>query len=131
MVEIKNRYTGAVIRTVDAADLIRANLEIIKADIFEILSHAPREVAGLRLAILEGRIDGSTYEGPCACLVGTIAILQECPFENVPGIPTDYSRPAERFFTGIRKGDTPETNTVSAIVLGWIDEWIIAHPTTA
>ena len=105
------------------SNLAEANLTEIRDDFFAILSLARDEVAGLRLAVIEGRINGSSYEGPCACLIGTIAILQGCEYRNVPGIPIDAARPAERFFTGIGKGDTPETNPVSAIVLGWIDEF--------
>ena len=105
------------------SNLAEANLTEIRDDFFAVLSLARNEVAGLRFAVVEGRINGSSYEGPCACLVGTIAILQACDYRNVPGIPIDAARPAERFFMGISKGNTPKTNPVSAIVLGWIDEF--------
>ena len=105
------------------SNLAEADLTEIRADVFAVLSRARNEVAGLRLAVVEGRINGRAYAGKCACLVGTIAILQGCEYRHVPGIPIDDTRPAERFVTGIRKGDTPETNPVSAIVLGWIDEF--------
>ena len=105
------------------SNLAEANLAEIRADVFAVLSLARNEIAGLRFAVVEGQIDGSSYNGLCACLVGTIASLQDCEYRQVPGIPIDESRPAERFFTGIGAGDTPETNPVSAIVLGWIDEF--------
>ena len=106
------------------SNLAEADLAEIRADVFAVLSLARNEVAGLRLAVVKGRINGMAYEGECACLVGTIAILQTCEYRQVPGISIDETRPAERFFTGIRKGDTPETNPVATIVLGWIDEFI-------
>ena len=112
------------------SNLAEADLTEIRADFFAVLSLARNEIAGLRLAVVEGQIDGSSYNGPCACLVGTIAILQDCDYGNVPGIPIDAARPAERLFTGIGEGDTPETNPVSAIVLGWIDEFTAAVPAT-
>ena len=105
------------------SNLAEADLTEIRADVFDIISLAQNEIAGLRLAVVKGRINGSSYSGPCACLVGTIAILQSRSFRCVPGIPIDAARPAERFFMGIGEGNTPETNPVSAIVLGWIDEF--------
>ena len=88
-------------------------------------------VAALRLAIVEGRVDGSTYEGSCACLVGTIANARHCDFASIPGLEPNANRPAERWFLGIRRGDTPETNQVSAITLGWIDEYLASIPYAA
>ena len=117
--------TSAVLYRADfrGSNIAEAYLIEIRTDVFAVLSLARNEVAGLRLAVVEGRISGSSYEGPCACLVGTIAILRGCGFTRVPGIPIDAARPAERFFAGIDEGGTPETNPVSAIVLGWIDEF--------
>jgi hypothetical protein len=72
-------------------------------------------------ALKNGRVDGSTYTGQCACLVGTIA--------NVRGV--DYAtlehnarRPIERFFAGISEGDTPETNQTSKIAVEWAEQWL-------
>ena len=112
------------------ADLIDANLSgadlsDAKNDFWEILLRAPNEIAGLRAALVAGKVDGSTYEGTCSCLVGTIANVRGtgyCDLGN--GIKPDSSRPAERWFMGIRKGDTPETNQISAITVGWLDEFV-------
>ncbi len=88
----------------------------------------PGEVPGLLTALREGRIDGSTYHGECACLVGTIANERHCHFRKIPGLFPDSTRPAERFFLAILRGDTPTTNPVAAIVEGWITEWIATNP---
>jgi hypothetical protein len=83
-----------------------------------------RKSPALRKAIVEGRIDGSTYEGDCACLCGTIANERKCDVEDLENIMPDSSRPAERFFMGIKPGDKPETNPASKIALAWLDEFV-------
>ena len=107
------------------ADLTGAVLTSQKADFFDILLRASREVAGLRAALIAGKVDGSTYEGECACLVGTIANVRSVSFQDLGnGIKPNSSRPAERWFLGIKKGDTPKTNQISAITVGWVDEFV-------
>jgi uncharacterized protein YjbI with pentapeptide repeats len=113
--------SGADLR---GANLRGADLRAIREDFRSVLDAAPNEVSGLRLALVEGRIDGSTYSGECACLVGTIANIKDCNYHDFPGIIPDSSRPAERFFLAIDEGNTPGTSQPAKIVLGWIDEWI-------
>ena len=115
------------------ADLTRAELRGTKADFFDILLRAPQEVAGLRAALVEGRVDGSTYTGPCACLVGTIAKVRGATYSELGnGIKPDSLRPAERWFRGIRGGDTPNTNQVSALTVAWLDEFVgLLHSATS
>ncbi len=117
--------TGADLTGADLtrADLTDANLTRAKEDFREILSHAPAEVPGLLAALRDGRIDGSTYEGACACLVGTIANVRGCNYGKLSGIKPDSWRPAERLFLAIRRGDTPQNNPIARIVEDWIVEW--------
>lgn len=103
-----------------------ANLEPIRDDIWAVLSAAPAEAEGLRAALVEGRVDGSAYTGECACLVGTIAKIRGAGVYSLGALKPNSSRPAERFFLAIRKGDTPETNQVSMIAVRWVDEWLFA-----
>jgi hypothetical protein len=101
-----------------------ANLSPIKTDFFDVLLRAPREVPALRAALMAGGVDGSTYEGECACLVGTIANARHANHRELgAGLKPDSSRPAERFFLAIRKGDTPDTNGAAKIAVEWIDEF--------
>lgn len=142
-VEIRSRWSGALLFSLDAeslsfaveaavksganltdADLTDANLTPIRDDLWAVLSAAPSEVVGLRAAIAEGRIDGSTYEGDCACLVGTLANVRHVRYDAIPSLRPNSSRPIERFFLAIRKGDTPETSTFSRLALEWTDEWL-------
>ena len=112
------------------ANLSDANLRPIKTDFFDVLLRASREVPFLRAALIDGKVNGSQYEGSCACLVGTIAHARvEAYTELGNGLKPDASRPAERFFLSIREGDTPETNAISKIAVEWIDEFqqILAH----
>jgi hypothetical protein len=90
----------------------------------------PNELEALRLAIIEGRINGSTYSGDCACLAGTLAkargLTQYAGADITNGITfhAESSSPRERFFTAIRPGGTPEKNPVAKLALVWVDEAI-------
>ena len=115
----------------------------IANDIWEILDHAQAEAAGVLLAIQEGRISGSYYEGECACLVGTIANLRGLPNcedgrawftskrMHMDGIGHDLGRPAERFFMLIGKGDTPANSAQSRFAEWAVKTWIEHNTVTA
>jgi hypothetical protein len=112
---------GAYLR---AANLSAANLTPIRDDFYAVLSSVPAEVPSLIAALKGGRVDGSTYEGECACLVGTIANARGCEYSMIPDLKPDHSRPAERFFLAIQEGDTPETNQFSALAVEWAETWL-------
>jgi uncharacterized protein YjbI with pentapeptide repeats len=107
----------------EGAYLKGAYLEPIKHDLWAVLCSAPAEVEGLKQALIAGKVDGSTYTGECACLVGTIANVRGCNFESLGSLKPMASRPAERFFLGISKGDTPKKSQFAKIALEWIEEW--------
>ena len=106
------------------ANLRDANLTPIRDDIWAVLSSAPAEVPSLIAALKNGKVDGSTYEGDCCCLVGTIANARHCEYNEITGLEPNSGRPAERFFLGIKKGDTPETSKFSALAVQWAEEWL-------
>jgi hypothetical protein len=113
--------SGADLR---GADLRGAVLTPIRDDIWAVLSSLPAEVPALIEALKNGRVDGSTYTGECSCLVGTLAAARGADVENLGSLKINASRPAERFFLGIRKGDTPETNQFSKLALEWSEQWL-------
>ena len=89
------------------------------------LTENPREAAGVAKALKEGRVNGSTYSGDCACLVGTIA--------NVRGVDVDTLKrnsqnPSEKWFMMISEGDKPTDDTgggcAAKIALEWVEEWL-------
>jgi len=105
------------------ANLTAANLTKIRDDFWAVLCSAPREVPFLRDALINGRVDGTTYSGVCACLVGTIANARHTQHTNLDGLIPNAERAAERFFLAIREGDTPESNIFSKKAVEWVDQW--------
>ena len=112
------------------ADLRSADLQPIKDDLFIVLLHSIHEIPFLKQAILDGKIDGSTYKGECACLSGTTfkgAEVNNGPQqkerEDLIMKCRDSNRPIERFFLGIKPGDTPENNQPAKLVIEWIEEF--------
>lgn len=97
---------------------------------FVVLLHAIPEIKFLKQNIIDGKIDGSTYEGACACLSGTLyngAKITDGPQEEKV-IKTimdcrNSNRPIERFFLAINEEDTPETSQFSKLALEWIEEF--------
>jgi hypothetical protein len=114
------RLDGA---SLDGARLDGASLDFIKHDLWGVLLHTRNEVPGLVAALQEGRVDGSVYEGECACLVGTLANVRHCKHTEIPGLKPDSGRPSEVWFMGIAKGDTAEKNQIVKITLDWIAEF--------
>mgnify|MGYP000926864267 CR=1 FL=1 len=109
----------------EGAYLQGAKLDDIKNDIFSVLAAAKTEVLGLYDSLMRGRIDGSVYEGECACLVGTIANVRHENYKELSiDLRPDSSRPAERWFLGINKGDIPQNNPISEITAEWTREFM-------
>ncbi|KDB58419.1 pentapeptide repeat-containing protein [Bordetella bronchiseptica] len=117
---------GANLRGADlrGADLGDANLTPIRDDMWAVLSATPTEVPALIAALKAGRVDGSTYQGECACLVGTLANAREVSYSSIESLEPNSSRPIERFFLSISRGDTPGTNQFSKLALEWAEEWL-------
>jgi hypothetical protein len=106
------------------ADLGGANLSFFKNDLWAVLLKQKNEAAGVLESLNAGKIDGSTYFGECACLVGTIANIKKCTKDDLIVKP-DASRPAEKWFTMIKPGMTPKNNSTAKITAEWIEEFLL------
>lgn len=100
----------------------------VRRDLWAVLDGAPVEVPALRAALVAGEVDGRTYHGRCACLIGTIANARGSDpdeFDCRPG------RPAEGWFWPIQPGDVPDGESEgayrAATAVRWIDEWTRAR----
>ena len=102
--------------------------ENAKDDFFSILLKAIPEIPGLINALKEGKINGSTYSGKCACLVGTIANVKGCAYNDITGIIPNANRPAELWFVRIMPGMTPENSAKVKLTLEWIEEFLSYLP---
>jgi len=73
---------------------------------------------------MRGKIDGTSYEGECACFVGTVANVAKQNYRSLTcGLKPESDSATERWFLAILKGDTPDNNQVSAITRDWIQEF--------
>ena len=118
--------TGADLTRADLTDanLTDADLTPIRDDLWAVLSAVPAEVPALIAALEAGRVNGSTYSGECACLVGTIANARGCLYTDVPNLRPNSSRLIERFFLGIQIGDTPATSQAAKLAHEWASDWL-------
>jgi hypothetical protein len=103
-------------------------LDNIEADLRLVLTLARSEVDGLLAKLRAGQVDGSCYEGSCSCLLGTIATERHCAYTDIPGLAPNSSRPAERWFLGIKPGDTPENSQIAKITEEWIEKFLAENP---
>ena len=110
----------------DGASLDERQLSIWRDDIWAVLSSAPHEAQAVLDALRAGRVDGSTYSGECACLVGTIAKARHCDFHALGVLQPDSRRPAEQWFMQVRPGQTPQNHKPAAQAAQWVAEWIDA-----
>jgi hypothetical protein len=117
-------YANLSYANLSYANLSYANLSSIKEDFFKRLALAKGEIVGLLDALVRGKVDGTSYTGQCACFVGTIANIRKENYQELTcDLRPNADSPTERWFMGIREGDTPESNQVSKIVRDWIKEF--------
>jgi hypothetical protein len=94
-----------------------------KHDFWAVLLKSKNEISQLKQALIEGRIDGSKYEGECSCLKGTIATIKNCNYKELPNMKADSSEPSELWFMQLSPGMTPENSEISKLTVKWIEEF--------
>ena len=82
------------------------------------------ELPYLRDKLIKGEVDGTQYEGDCACLIGSLGkadggIDKVC--ETIPYYDKGLHNFAEQWFWQIKKGDTPKNNEFAKHALKLID----------
>jgi hypothetical protein len=94
-------------------------------DMLFVFLHTKVELPYLRQALIDGKVNGTQYEGDCSCLIGTLGkadggLDKLC--EMIPYYQRGLHNHSEQWFWQIREGDTPETSIFSAHALKLIDE---------
>ena len=116
---------GADLRDENFKNLPTDFINQCSRDILFIFNCLRPEVPAFKEKLLAGEIDGSQYEGECACLVGTMANIknnnvdQIC--ESIPFYEKGTHNMGETWFLNIKKGDTPDNNQFAAHVLNLIE----------
>ena len=101
-----------------------SDLSVFRRDIEHVLFCNPNEAQAVVDALEAGKVDGSFYEGECACLVGTIRNARGC---ELNAIEMDSNRPAERWFTQFVPGRSCENYSPAKLTADWIRDWIAKH----
>jgi len=105
---------GATLRWSDLykANLQNANLKNVNLKNTSVVIPNIHELPYLYKQLLEGNIDGTTYNGKCACLSGTLAHGEDDEDKLPQSIDDtrDSMRPIECFFFRIKPGDTPSNS---------------------
>jgi hypothetical protein len=99
-------------------------LNLVTRDMLWVFRALKPELPEFRKRLIKGKIDGTQYEGDCACLIGTMAKLdggldQVC--KAIPYYDRGLHNPGEQWFFGIRKGDKPKDNLYAAYALKLVD----------
>jgi hypothetical protein len=108
---------GADLRGQTLDKLPAAFIESCSRDMLFIMEHLKPEVSFLKEKLLAGEVDGTQYEGDCACLVGTLGkkvdegVAGVC--RAIPFYTKGTHNPGEQWFLNIHRGDKPADNEFS------------------
>ena len=100
-------------------------INVCSRDLLFVFEHLKEELPFLREKIISGEVEGTQYEGECACLIGTFGKgdMAECKkvATKIPFYDIGLHNYGEQWFWNIRKGDTPENNSFAKHALELID----------
>lgn len=89
-----------------------------------VLEHLKPEAPFLREKPIKGEIDGTQYEGDCACLIDSLGNANggiETVCKTIPFYDKGLHNYVEQWFYQIRQGDTPGNSAFAKRALTLID----------
>ena len=122
---------GADLRGADLEKLPQDYINQCSRDMLFVFEHLKSELSAFREKLVNGEIDGTQYEGDCACLIGTLGkvgggIDKVC--KAIPFYEKGLQNSGEQWFYQIRKGDTPEKSQFAAHALKLVDMVLAKKP---
>ena len=103
-------------------------VNICSRDMLFIFQHLKEELPFLREQLINGNVDGTQYEGKCACLIGTAANAKkngnriETICKQIPYYDKGTHNMGETWFLSIHVGDTPKSSIFAKHAVDLIDE---------
>jgi len=117
---------GANLEGANEKTLPESYINQCSRDMLYVFEHARNELPYLREKLVSGHVNGTQYEGECACLLGSLGKgNMTCVKKVVKAIPyydMGLHNFSEQWFYNIKSGDTPETNFFAKHALKLIDE---------
>jgi hypothetical protein len=99
-------------------------INLCSRDMLFIFQCLKGELPFLRDKLVKGEVEGTQYEGECACLVGTLGNADggvEKVCSMIPFYDKGTHNPGEAWFLNIHKGDKPKNNEFAKHALKLID----------
>ena len=115
---------GANLRGADLKNLPQSYINQCSRDMLFVFQSLKSELPALRKLLIEGKVDGTQYEGDCACLIGSLGNIDggiDKVCETIPFYDKGLHNYGEQWFYQIREGDTPKTNQFAKHALKLID----------
>jgi len=115
---------GANLRGADLKNLPEDYINQCSRDMLFIFRALKAELPEFRKKLIAGKINGSQYEGDCACLIGTMAKIDgglDKVCKTIPFYSKGAQNPGESWFLAIHEGDTPKNNEFSKHALMLVD----------
>ena len=120
--------SGADLRGVK--DIPQSYINTCSRDMLYIFHTLKTELPQLREKLVKGEINGSQYEGSCACLIGSLANIKNTNPKDfckslLPYYNMGLHNPGEQWFYQIHSGDTPKNNFFAKHAVKLIDEVLL------
>ena len=115
---------GANLRDANLRNIPQSYINQCSRDMLFIFQHLKKELPFLREKLVKGEVDGTQYDGECACLIGSLGNADdgvENVCKTIPYYDKGLHNFGEQWFWQIHKGDTPKNNEFAKHALLLID----------